>query len=340
MAAEFRSDASVTFTAITAVLVATACGAGAPPGDPTALLDPLSGVATPIRRVDPGSWDTAFVIGGTAEDTLLLMPRTLGTGRGWFAAFDYGDNRVKRFDTAGALQWASGGSGEGPGEFRGNFGLQSGPENILWAADPSLARLTALDDTGGVVTSIPLGVERPAGVAVVAGNPIVLSSNRLTALIELAEDGVIIARYPPPIERLADLPEFARSVVVASNGGRLWAVAYPYGNLLVVYDGTAVRCVGKLVTGRAFPVAPVRKPVFSISAITLVDTTVVALGNGGGEGRNRHLDRYSLSDCGYLGSLPLPNRYAALAHDGSHCVLAAQDSIPLLIGLRWLPAER
>lgn len=211
---------------------------------------------------------------------------------------------------------------------------------MLWAADPSLRRITALDDTGGFITSIPLGVGRLAGVAVVAGNPIVLSSNPLTALIELAEDGVIIARHPPPIEGLADLPDFARSVVVASNGRRVWAVAYPYGNLLVVHEGTAVRCAGKLVTGRGFPVARVREPVFSVSAITLVDTAVVALGNGGGEGRNRHLDRYSLSHCGYLGSLPLPNRYAALAHDGSHYVLAAPDSIPLLIGLRWLPAER
>lgn len=301
------------------------------------LFDPLPDAATLIRTLEPGRWDTSFVIGGTPEDTLLLLPRTLASGTGWFAAFDYGDHRVKRFDPTGALVWAKGGTGSGPGEFRGNFGLQSEPGDLLWAADPDLARLTALDDTGGVMTTVALDAVRLAGIAMVAGRPIAVTSDPAYTLLELTRDGQIVARHPPALADLANLPVFARSVVVASNGGRVWAMAYPYGNLLVVYDDTTVRCVGKLVTGQSFPMGPVREPTFSISAITLVDSMAVALGNGGGEGRNRHLDRYALSDCGYRGSLPLPGRFSAVAHDGTHYILGVQDPAPMLMGMKWVP---
>lgn len=314
-----------------------ACGGSrTTPGIPERL-DPLPDIEPPTREVAAGRWDTSFVIGGTPEDTLLLLPRTLASGGGWFAAFDYGDNRVKRFDTTGALVWAKGGTGSGPGEFRGNFGLQSEPGNLLWAADPNLARLTALDDTGGVVTTIALDAVRLAGIAMVAGRPIAVTTDPTSTLIVLTRDGQIVARHPPALAGLADLPVFSRSVVVASNGGRVWAMAYPYGNLLVVYDDTSVRCVGKLVTGQDFPMGPVREPVFSVSAIALVDSMVVALGNGGGEGRNRHLDRYALSDCGYRGSLPLPGRFSAVAHDGTHYILGVQDPAPMLMGMKWVP---
>jgi hypothetical protein len=322
---------------ITMAVMLAACNAPQASPERPDLLDPLPDLETPVRNVAVGRWDTAFVIGGTAEDTLLLMPRTLASGDGWFAAFDYGDDRVKRFDPTGALVWAKGGTGSGPGEFRGNFGLQSEPGNLIWAADPDLARLTALDDTGGVVTTVALDAVRLAGIAIVAGRPIAVTSHPAYTLLELTRDGQIVARHPPALAELADLQIFARSVVVASNGGGVWAMAYPYGNLLVVYDDTTVRCVGKLVTGQSFPMGPVREPVFSVSAITLVDSMVVALGNGGGEGRNRHLDRYALSDCNYRGSVPLPGRFSAVAHDGTHYILGVQDPAPMLMGMTWVP---
>lgn len=300
------------------------------------LFDPLPDAVTLIRTLEPGRWDTSFVIGGTPEDTLLLLPRTLASGDGWFAAFDYGDKRIKRFDASGALVWAKGGIGSGPGEFRGNFGLQSESDNLLWAADPVLARLTALDDTGGVVTTIALDAVRLAGIAMVSGRPIAVSSDSTFALVALTREGQIIARHPPALDALADLPSFARGVVVASDGRPTWAMAYIFGNLIVVYDDTTVRCVGKLVTGQSFPMGPVREPVSSVSAITLVDSLVVALGNGGGEGRNRHLDRYALSDCSYRGSLPLPGRFSAVAYDGTHYILGVQDPAPMLMGMRWV----
>jgi hypothetical protein len=321
------------------VLVATlvACGGSQTTPENPDRLDPLPDVEAPIRSEALGRWDTAYVIGGTAEDTLLLMPRKLASGDGWFAAFDYGDNRVKRFDSTGALEWASGGTGSGPGEFRGNFGLQSEPGNLLWAADPDLARLTALDDTGGVMVTVALDAVRLAGIAMVAGRPIAVTTDPASTLMVLTRDGQIIARHPPALAALDDLPAFARSVVVASNGGSVWAMAYPYGNLLVVYDDTTVHGIGKLVTGQGFPMGPVLEPVFSVSAVTLVDSMVVALGNGGGEGRNRHLDRYALSDCSYRGSLPLPGRFSAAAHDGTHYILGVQDPAPMLMGMTWVP---
>lgn len=299
-------------------------------------LDPLPGIEAPERVVVSSAWDTLFVVGGSAEDTLLLMPRTLAAGRGRIAAYDYGDDRVKAFDQQGRLLWTAGGTGSGPGEFRGNFGLQLDSHGKVWAADPELARITALDDTGGVADLLPLTVQHLAGIALVEDRPIAVLSGAQVTLLALGSGGAQ-AVESLPLAVLEQLPDFARSVVVASNGGGVWAMAYPYGNLLVVYDGTAVRCTGKLVTGRGFPLQPVQTPVFSVSAITLQDSLVAVLANGGGEDRNRHIDRFALDNCQYRDSFELPGKFAALAFDGAAFVLEQHDPAPALIRLRPVP---
>lgn len=321
-----------------ALLLVAACSSPNSGNQRPAYLDPLPRVDAPSRVVAAGSWDTAYVIGGQAEDTLLLMPRTLAAGQGWVAAFDYGDNQVKRFDNVGNLVWTAGGTGGGPGEFRGNFGLQIDRRGLVWAADPDLARLTALNDTGGVDRMVPLSIERLAAVALVGDRPLAVSSSPSSTLLRIDLSGQVIERRPAPIPSLAELPDFARSVIVASDGGPLWALAYPYGNIVVVYEGLEVRCMTKLVTGQPFPRQPEREPVFSVSAIALQDSLVVVLANGGGEGRNRHLDRYAISDCRYVDSLELPGRFSAMGYDGRRFVLESHDPAPALTALEWRPA--
>ena len=107
--------------------------------------------------------------------------------------------------------------------------------------------------------------------------------------------------------------------------------------LLLVYDGTELRCTGRLITGSPFPTQPVEKPNISVSAIALGNGTVTVLGNGGGENRNRHLDNYSLTDCSYLNSQELPRRYSAMALSGDIVVLEYHDPAPRIVGLRARP---
>ncbi len=300
-----------------------------------AYLDPLPDLATPIRQVTELVWDTVFTIGGDEGDTLLLVPGTLGGGRDRIAAFDYGDNRIKRFDLSGRLAWAAGGtgSGPGPGEFEGNFGLQVDQRGFVWAADPNVSRLTALDDTGGIAASFPLPVEAVAGLAIVDGHPVAISSSATAFLLLLGPDGTILQREAPPA-LLRTLPTFARSVIVASSGGNVWAVAFPYGNLFFVYSGTTLRCAGTLVTGSTFPMTGLRDPAFSVAAIALRDTVVVMLANGGGEGRLRHLDSYSLGKCAYRESWALPRRDSAMAIAGSLFAFESHGPVPRIVGLR------
>lgn len=321
---------------LAALLIVLGCSGAADRGE--AWLDPLSGIQAPTRVVVSSAWDTLFVIGGSAEDTLLLMPRTLAASRGLIVAYDYGDDRIKAFDDNGRLIWVSGGTGSGPGEFRGNFGLQIDTRGTVWAADPELARLTALDDTGGVAELVPLTVQRLAGLALVEDRPFAVLSGPDVTLLGLGSDGAPSIQVPP-LPVLRELPDFARSVVVASNGGGVWAMAYPYGNLLVVYDGMDVRCTGKLISGQSFPLQPIREPVFSVSAIALQDSLVVVLANGGGDDRNRHIDRYALEDCRYRDSFELPSRFAALAYDGTAFVLEQHDPAPAILRLRTVPQQ-
>ncbi|MEO5826325.1 MAG: hypothetical protein ABIR59_10590 [Gemmatimonadales bacterium] len=317
-----------------AVIVLAACDNGADSGRKPPLLDPIPEQPAPARLVRAVEWDTAFVVGGGAEDTLLLVPRTLAGGFGRFAAFDYADNRIKTFDQNGTLLWIAGRTGGGPGEFEGNFGLQRSRGGTTWAADPNLSRLTAIDDTGALATVLSLRIERLAGVAIVNDSPIIISSMSSSFLTALDREGRPTAERALPIPALEGLPDFARSVIAASDGGPIWAIAFPYGNVLLVYEGLDLRCSGKLVTGVGFPTRPVQTPTFSVSAIALRDTTVVVLANGGGELRLRHVDSYSLSDCHYIESWELPRKMSAMAINDDTFIFEFEDSTPVIIGLK------
>jgi hypothetical protein len=170
--------------------------------------------------------------------------------------------------------------------------------------------------------------------SIVDDRPIIISSLSSSFLTALDHSGRPTGKRALPISALKELPDFARSVVAASNGGNVWAIAFPYGNVLLVYEGLELRCSGKLVTGVEFPTGPVQTPTFSVSAIALRDTTVVVLANGGGEFRLRHVDSYSLSDCHYIESWELPRKMSAMAVNDDTFVFEFEDSTPVIIGLK------
>ena len=64
-------------------------------------------------------------------------------------------SQIKVFDTNGAFLRAMGGSGEGPGEFRGLEGSALDTDGRLWAMDFLARRLTVFDSEGNVVDTQP-----------------------------------------------------------------------------------------------------------------------------------------------------------------------------------------
>jgi hypothetical protein len=58
-----------------------------------------------------------MVVGGTEHDTVLFRPGPSTVANGSLYVFDYGDSRLKAFDSSGKLAWSFGRSGGGPGEF-------------------------------------------------------------------------------------------------------------------------------------------------------------------------------------------------------------------------------
>lgn len=59
--------------------------------------------------------------------------------------------KLRAYDATGRFLWASGRSGEGPGEYRRIVAVGEGPGDSLWAWDFGLRRFTILTDRGRVV---------------------------------------------------------------------------------------------------------------------------------------------------------------------------------------------
>ncbi|MEX2529372.1 MAG: hypothetical protein WD960_01250 [Gemmatimonadota bacterium] len=66
--------------------------------------------------------------------------------------FDHSTNELHRFARDGTHRSTFGGTGLGPGEFRGVVGIATGGEGEVWVVDALNARYTVIDPEGGSVT--------------------------------------------------------------------------------------------------------------------------------------------------------------------------------------------
>lgn len=121
-----------------------------------------------------------------------------------------------------------------------------------------------------------------------------------------------------------------------ADDSRTWATIFPFGNPFVVYDGTSVRCRGRLVEGEPFPTEPPKDPRNAAWAVAsvLTDSSLFVLPRGRTDLRLRVLDEYSARDCRYLRTIRLPQKVVAMAQSGGIFYFSMEDPAPSILAAR------
>ena len=84
---------------------------------------------------------------GSEHDLGIVADAALGPDGSVYVA-DMGPMEIIAFDPAGDLVWRSGGSGDGPGEFRALYRITVAPDGTIYAFDPTANAVSLVSSTG------------------------------------------------------------------------------------------------------------------------------------------------------------------------------------------------
>lgn len=299
--------------------------------------------------VDPG-WDTLFKVGGTPEDTLLLLPGRLAADEDGVIVSDVYGARVLRFDRRGEMLWMFGARGSGPDEFRAIRDLHLDANGRVWVLDTENARVMILNRHGVPERRIPLtdvGVPADDIAPLPDGDMILITEDAERPLVRVGPDGVVLSREPFPWPGFAGLHPMTRQVITASDprSGR-WVSAFQVGDGFFRFVGSEPRGGrGWFVEEVLFPgvlqertglttTTRLSSPTFAAWSIALTEERLYVLFAGRSTHRMRVLDTYSLEDGRYLESFRLPRSLTAIALAGGTLYGVFSDPWPTLIALQ------
>jgi hypothetical protein len=300
---------------------------------------PPEAVSRDVRSI---VWDTTFFTSSPGPDTTLLLPRIFVVGEGGNVyAFDYGDHRLKAFAGDGSLRWVFGRRGEGPGEFAGVVDIEIDANEDIWLMDAGAGRLTIVSREGDLKRHILLQEDHAVHDILPLPERIIATAYAApnVFLVELSDEGLATATHPYPTQRLRSAFYSARQAYsTTSNDGR-WMSLFPFGDLLLVYDGTRLTCQGDLIEGGDFPTTmPTERPPVWAASGGLTDDLAYILPNGTTEYALRILDVYGARDCRYLYSLTLPTESKSIYVRNGTIYLEFENPHPSILGVR--PSER
>lgn len=289
------------------------------------------------RLLHEVTWDTTFVLESSAHDSTLMIPRLfVADDGGRVYAFDYGDNRLKAFDTNGEFLWIFGQRGKGPAEFDGVTDLEIDHRGRLWLLDTGTRRFSIVSSSGILESQIPIRGDR--FVRDVVPLPDRLVATAYTSpdefLIEYDSTGNPIGNHPYPDDDLSLAFYSTRQTYVTLGPGDRWLALFPFGDLFLIYSGTDLRCAGRLVEGRPFPTTmPQGRPDVWAASGAMSDSIAYVLPNGETENALSVLDLYSTQDCRYIRSIPLPGPFKAVYLRNGTFYLETEDPHPIVLGL-------
>jgi hypothetical protein len=284
----------------------------------------------------PVVWDTVFRLGGSVEDSLLLIPRLMTAGSSGLYVYDYGSHSLKAFDLNGRFRWAYGRSGSGPGEFRNPIDLRTTEEGTIWVLDGGLGRIAVVDSSAVERESIALRHPAlPQRLAILDSVVLVLLLEPGDNFFGILDGGHVRDVRPFPTDTIGSVDPYLR-IVTAATHGEYWTAAYVFGNRFYAYRNTNLMCAGTLRHGSPFlPNQRAKGDEREVAAGTVMsDSSIWMLAIDPRDRDLRYLDEYSLTTCEYRGSLPLPVRARTIAyHDGVFFVEHARVA-PEILALR------
>lgn len=128
-----------------------------PAGTEAPAIGPAADPALPELRPTP---EPLLVLGDAVDANMVFrVSAAIRLASGRIAVASGGTSRVLIFEPDGRLLAATGGAGEGPGEFHSLGGLARFPGDSILVLDPALRRLTLLNSDGRLGRVVPLPAE-------------------------------------------------------------------------------------------------------------------------------------------------------------------------------------
>lgn len=305
---------------------------------------PSEGLAQPRVWADV-TVATRAVVGGALESE-LLDPQPFAVGEEVAAVFDYGDMAVKAFDLeSGALRWATGREGAGPGEFRNPTDIVVSAADTVWVLDPQAMRISVIGPDGSLsrLVSIRERIRR----FIVGEEHLIGARSRPDRgpFVVLDRDGEYVADLDVPAW-ISELPAMAFELRMAADRmtGNVAAVLwYTGGILLGGADDTELREFQGVVRGEV-PEPMVLTPMPNVTAVRLppsarpivrdvaIDGTrvyVLAVDDTDGRRTVDILDVYDERG-GYLHSLRLPHAVSRLEARNGRLFALQRDMLPAI----------
>lgn len=315
----------------------------------------------PPRRPFDGELRLVWERGGTADDSLLLLPTDLHFSLHGLLVYDAGARRIRVFDAStGSFKYSAGGEGSGPGEFTLALGFHGTAKRPV-AMDRTQRRLTLLIGLPDQLVSAPipnrpwmstcaLDSERTFGAVRANDRPIrradggegtvASRSDFLTAVGDRVIDSM-----STPFPELVDVRFLARQAIVRQLDDSTCAILIAYQSHFATLGSRDSLRRGTFVESSGIVNAV--EEVLDANGSTRISlprgarigprdargwrASVLVLFSGRTPLARRLLDVYRASDLAYQGSIVLPARATGIAVSGDTlAVIAERDDYPQL----------
>lgn len=303
------------------------------------------------RRLSVTEWDTAWTVGGSSQDSLLLNPFLVAADGATVYVFEGGATRLLAFEAErGSLRWAAGRSGGGPLEFGRVRDLKLSADGSPALLDIGNRRITRLSAEGALRDEIALpSVGYAEQMALLAdGRFVLLTDHPDSAFAVVDESGKLVERFALPWEKFTELDPLVRQGSIASSrDGRSWTFAFSLGDGWMPFRG--VRSAGDrkpYVEAAQFPEVVRKKEGNSVTtelasytpcsacSVTMDGADFYAHFGGLTQHRRRVLDRYDVASGEYRESYLLPVAAIAVAVADGVVYALIEEPYPTLLALR------
>lgn len=300
------------------------------------------------RIWERGHWDR---IGGVlaSDSSPILNPALIAAAAGRVYVVDYGDQSIKAFSPDGRLQWSFGRKGKGPGEFLNAADIGVDPLGYIWVADPVVSRITVVTPDG------KLGRTEAQSLSAFRAEPNDSATfwlwRPLKPFLSVGRLGEDAAREIPEPAELHGVEPFVRDLFLTKVADNRAAVVYRWSSqaYFVTSDGSVERSF-VLVERGDFPKMVSREVKTKIGIITRVGPDPkareiaagiarcegrIAVLSLSGEGQERVIDYYGVTNGEYLGSRKMPEEVAQIECNGESLIGLVRDPAPAIEVWRW-----
>jgi hypothetical protein len=305
------------------------------------------------RKVAAGAWQIVRTIGLDAE--LFDQPRRMLATSDRIIVADGATNTITSMRIDGTLQWKSGRTGSGPGEYRDIVDMSIDSAGNVLVYDEGLHRMTVLDGAGKLrrVIQLPDRTDRVAFTAPTAYLLLNTAADTLARVIDTS--GTIsraLVRMPPDLKLAAGLAREMSSVLTVGNA---YLITFRWSSRMQLIDRrgqlgrqcatvdslsfapiieTKLKNVAGMTNVRARRIDP-RARQAAVGAT--VFSSRIAVVSGILNQKQRVLDLYALPCGPYVESRPFPFAFEALAGNDKLLFAMLSEPTPHIAVLRWIP---